>query len=243
MLGLIVADDLVGVARNHQVLAYGYEVDASGSTTVLVDDSNAPGRATRLAPHDDGWHSSTGEVWRGFFVHDYTPRTPPLLAPARVPPTHRVRSGEQVRLTHAWTGRTLGVVGPTSAPAPATVGPGSPDEAGTWWTVVRRDDGAPAQPGPMPRGAPLRHGDLVRLQHATAGVWLRSRRGTRSPVTAQQAVTCTDGPPTAACDWRVEVDGRAAAWTAGARVRLVHVATDAALHSHGHPCPGRAATR
>ncbi len=51
-------------------------------------------------------------------------------------------------------------------------------------------------------------------------------------------MTCTDGPPTAACDWRVEVDGRAAAWTAGARVRLVHVATDAALHSHGHPLPG-----
>ena len=59
--------------------AYGYELDdRTGRTTVLVHDSNTPDREVQLTS-DAGqpdWTASNGRTWRGFFVQDYTPRSP-----------------------------------------------------------------------------------------------------------------------------------------------------------------------
>ncbi|GEA86507.1 hypothetical protein [Cellulomonas cellasea] len=79
-LGLVRARSLAEAGENHQVVAYGFEHDrATGRTTVLVHDSAAPGVEVHLTSERDevGWTSSVGGRWRGFFVQDYTPRTPP----------------------------------------------------------------------------------------------------------------------------------------------------------------------
>lgn len=227
VLGLVVARELGAMAHNHQVLAYGYEVDEHGATTVLVYDSNAPGRQTRLTPTDDGWHSTTGELWRGFFLQDYAPATPPALISAALEPTRRLRGGDVIRLAHVESGRVLRADdNADTGGAVSTEGPGHPDAVESWWRLVVPDPTGPT--------APLCQGSVVRLEHIATGRWLSSRRGVRSPVTGQQAVSCAD----TADDWLVEVDGRASQWTAGSRVRLVHRATNAALHSHDHELRG-----
>jgi hypothetical protein len=79
-LGLIVARDLSGLGRNHQVVAYGYE-DEAGTLTVHIYDVNWPAQELTLTagPDDAMWlESSAGnEQWRGWFVQDYAPRRPP----------------------------------------------------------------------------------------------------------------------------------------------------------------------
>lgn len=87
--------------------------------------------------------------------------------------------------------------------------------------------------------APVRHGDVIRLEHLNTRRNLHSHGGIPSPVTGQQEVTAygTAGTGDANDDWRVEVDG-GGEWTAGTRLRLIHVATNHALHSHAgaaHP--------
>lgn len=69
----------------------------------------------------------------------------------------------------------------------------------------------------------------MRLRHVATGTYLGSPRGSRSPVTGQQGVRAGSSPD----EWTVEVDG-GGTWTAGARIRLVHVATGVTLHSHLH---------
>ncbi|MBO3083178.1 hypothetical protein [Cellulomonas fengjieae] len=228
VLGLVVARGLGAIGDNHQVVAYGYEHDpASGRTTVRIHDSNTPRRPVTLtSDRDQGdWTASNGRRWRGFFVQDYTPRPP------RVPTGHppgvkdEVRTGDTVTLSHVWTGLTLHSDDQRYA-QPGTDGaqlitcvPGSGDDAR--WLLVGAD---------VPDGTDLRNGSVVRLRHVSTGRWLSSTAGVRSPLSRQQQVGASPSPD-ASADWRIEVvDDRP--WTAGARVRLVHVATDAALHSH-----------
>ncbi|MCL5998645.1 MAG: hypothetical protein M1546_21690 [Chloroflexi bacterium] len=79
-LGLVVANELIGLARNHQVVAYGYDYDAASECyTVHIYDNNHPGKDVTLKsdktmPH---FQQSTGEKWRGFFVQDYLAQRPP----------------------------------------------------------------------------------------------------------------------------------------------------------------------
>lgn len=91
---------------------------------------------------------------------------------------------------------------------------------------------------PMRRGV-VKDGDVIRLMHVATGRNLHSHGGFPSPVTGQQEVTCfgSSGVGDGNDDWRVEVEG-GGQWLSGSRVRLVHVATAAALHSHygfSHP--------
>lgn len=81
-LGLIVARNLNDLGRNHQVVAYGYDLDAKTQhMTVYIYDVNWPGLEITLSSgkNDAGWfESSPGkEQWRGWFVQDYAPRRPP----------------------------------------------------------------------------------------------------------------------------------------------------------------------
>lgn len=81
-LGLIVARDLGGLGRNHQVVAYGYDYDeATKKMTVYIYDVNWPGQEITLTSgaNDAGWfeNSPGKEQWRGWFVQDYAPRRPP----------------------------------------------------------------------------------------------------------------------------------------------------------------------
>src|SRR5205807_833121 len=81
VLGLIRAQssDPRDLGKNHQVLAYGYDLDdAVGRLTVRLYDPNHPDTETTLscsttagAPLDLQY--SGGEPTRGFFVNPYSP--------------------------------------------------------------------------------------------------------------------------------------------------------------------------
>lgn len=80
---LIHARDLANIGLNHQVVAYGYDVEAGGIKVYLYD-CNHPGEESTLV--SDGVtpgftetcpSGQCGEQWRGFFVHPaYTPAPP-----------------------------------------------------------------------------------------------------------------------------------------------------------------------
>lgn len=70
------------VTNAHQVLARGYAVDGAGNKTVYLWDPNYPAATAALfqAAGDTLWRESGGGsrgTWRGFFVEDYEPATPP----------------------------------------------------------------------------------------------------------------------------------------------------------------------
>ena len=223
-LGLVIARSIGAVGTNHQVVAHGYAREG-GVTSVLITDSNSPGREVRLTPGKSGWVASNGPTWRGFFVQDYRAEKPVVLTSSPADPAHAVRGGDVVALSHARTGTTLHADGRRVAGVHATVG-----DAERWQLVAPDDASDDASDDPTGLAAdprPWADGDRLRLRHVASGTWLTSRAGMRSPVTGQQLVDVRPQPD----DWRVEVDG-GGSWCAGARVRLVHVATGAALHSH-----------
>ena len=81
-LGLIYADELSELGRNHQVVGYGYEIDkTSGEMIVYIYDVNYADQAYALLskPGEDQWRetSPNKEIWRGWFVQDYSPKRPP----------------------------------------------------------------------------------------------------------------------------------------------------------------------
>ncbi|RHA40115.1 hypothetical protein [Cellulomonas rhizosphaerae] len=212
-LGLVVARSIGAIGKNHQVVAHGY-ARTGDVTSLLITDSNSPGQEVTLTPVKGGWKASNGPTWRGFFVQDYKPRKPTVLTRAPADPARAIGPGSVVVLSHVWTGMTLH----------ADRTPWSYDGCplGTRVTAVRStatdDECWAVEAGTAGR---------VRLRHVATGSYLGSPRGSRSPVTGQQGVRVGSTPN----EWRVEVDGT---WTAGARVRLVHAETGAALHSHLH---------
>ena len=229
VLGLVVARNLAAIGDNHQVIAYGYEQDrATGRTTVLIHDSNTPRKAVTLTSEADqhDWTASNGHSWRGFFLQDYTPRRPRVLTKKAPGVKDPVSTGDTVKLSHVWTGLTL-----HSHDLPYTH-PGSDGLqqvtcfGGPTTTTAGCSSGPPGPP-PEPTCATGRSSGCGTCPPAGG---CAAARGVRSPLSHQQQVSASDTAD-AAADWRVEVvDDRP--WTAGARVRLVHVATDAALHSH-----------
>jgi hypothetical protein len=82
VLGLVAARDLAEVARNRQVVAYGYDQDGAGAVRVQVYDSHHPDEEVVLStdpgnPQVDS--SAPGGPWRGLFVQDYVTERPPYL--------------------------------------------------------------------------------------------------------------------------------------------------------------------
>jgi hypothetical protein len=107
-----------------------------------------------------------------------------------------------------------------------------------YWIVK----GPHGKPESFKAGQPIENGDIIRLEHQVTRKNLHSQRGYPSPVTGstgQQEVAAfgVDGVGNSNDNWRVEVDGEGT-WYAGERVRLIHVETQYALHSHSsqsHP--------
>ena len=93
--------------------------------------------------------------------------------------------------------------------------------------------GPHGQNTPQTYGQQIKHGDVVRLEHVATGRNLHSHGGISSPLTGQQEVTAfgINGNGDFNDNWCVEVDG-AGPWTTDRAVRLIHVATGVALHSH-----------
>ncbi|HWJ85636.1 MAG TPA: hypothetical protein VNR62_09405 [Cellulomonas sp.] len=112
---------------------------------------------------------------------------------------------------------------------PPGSGPASAVPAGSTPSSTAPTDPKPAADPRRGSSGPVASGARVRLRHVATGTYLGSPRGSRSPVTGQQGVRAGSSPD----EWTVEVDG-GGTWTAGARIRLVHVATGVALHSHLH---------
>ena len=81
VLGLIVATDIKKVGDNHQVVAYGYDLDpATNELSVYIYDNNNPDTEVVLTTAPDNPHvnaSNRRDPWRGFFVHHYSPAIPP----------------------------------------------------------------------------------------------------------------------------------------------------------------------
>ena len=95
--------------------------------------------------------------------------------------------------------------------------------------------GPHSQPPGYRWGEPVRDGDVIRLEHVGSRRNLHSHAGIPSPATGQQEVTCfgEQGSGDANDDWRVQIEG-GGTWVAGKRIRLIHVPTNHALHSHLH---------
>ena len=235
VLGLIQATNLGSIGDNHQVVAYGYESHgAAGTQTVFIYDNNHPGKEVTLSsergnPH---WVASTGEVWRGFFVQDYGHRNPPVFTRSPANPDQRLTYGATIKLSHVFTGRTLhshalnyGHSG-TSGQQQVTAFEGADDN--DLWRIKT------AHGQPDRNGQPVRGGDVIRLEHVLTRRNLHSHSGHPSPVTRQQEVTCfgNGGQGDGNDNWKVELSGD---WFAKQRLRLVHVATNHALHSHAGP--------
>jgi hypothetical protein len=241
-LGLIQATNLTDIGKNHQVVAYGYDYYPDrGFMTVYVYDNNHPGAEVRLTsgPGNPHFNASTGEEWRGFFVHDYARVNPPVYTTRPPAQGQAARYGDTVKVGHVMTGRTLhshahnyGHPG-TSGQQQVTAFEGA-DDNDLW-----RIKGPHGQPEGYRQGQPVRHGEVVRLEHVLTRRNLHSHAGIPSPCTGQQEVTCfgSNGIGDGNDNWRVEIDG-GGAWAAGGRLRLVHVPTNQALHSHlgwSHP--------
>ncbi len=80
VLGLIKARSISEVAQNHQVVAYGYDQDGNGTKKVYIYDNNHRDVEVVLTSEQGqaNFSASTGEQWRGFFVHSYSRKSPPV---------------------------------------------------------------------------------------------------------------------------------------------------------------------
>lgn len=109
-----------------------------------------------------------------------------------------------------------------------------------WW-IIKGPDGNGRFNCPI-GGLVLNH-SIVRLEHMLTGRNLHSHNGFHSPATHQGEVTAYGefGIGDANDNWRLEIHDRQPGmpWRINEKIRLVHIATNHALHSHqGHATPG-----
>lgn len=80
-------------------------------------------------------------------------------------------------------------------------------------------------------GNPLKSGSIFRLRHFVTGQYLHSHQGYPAPITSgQQEITAWTGKDSNDM-WQVEFSA-GGSWSADKKVRLIHLSTNAALHSH-----------
>jgi hypothetical protein len=88
-LGLTRSRDVGQFGDDHQVVAYGYDIDGDTSR-VYIWDNRAPDRECVLSftstydPGNRAIHNSYGDDWRGFFVESYSPQLPNYLLNRRL---------------------------------------------------------------------------------------------------------------------------------------------------------------
>jgi len=150
-----------------------------------------------------------------------------------------VKYGDSITLTHVNTGHSLHSHGinyshsGSSGQQQITAYSGS-DSNDLW--LVKAQDGLPAD---YYTERPIRHGNIIRLEHIQTKRNLHSHGGIPSPLTGQQEVSAYGdmGEGDFNDNWKVEVRG-GGVWYEKKRVRLIHVDTGGALHSHaGHSHP------
>ncbi len=83
-LGLIAVSNLIRIGENHHVVLCGYEmnIEAQRVSSLLIYDPNHPEQTVVLTIdyNSSCFRSSTGKIWRGFFVRDdYVPQLPTWL--------------------------------------------------------------------------------------------------------------------------------------------------------------------
>lgn len=149
-----------------------------------------------------------------------------------------VKYGDVIRLKHVATSHALhshriNYSHPRSSQQQQVTAYSDQDSNDYW--LVKVQHGLPSD---RKSGQSLRHNDILRLEHVPTKTNLHSHIAP-SPLTGQQEVTAfgVDGEGDANDNWRVEVDGKGI-WFEKKKVRLIHLDTKSALHSHaGHSHP------
>ncbi|HEY9877289.1 MAG TPA: hypothetical protein V6D29_02480 [Leptolyngbyaceae cyanobacterium] len=177
-----------------------------------------------------------GSTW------DYTIRYRIYQGPPSFP-EYPLTYGSVIKLEHCATTRTLcshaqpyshpGSSGQRQVTAFEGVSSSAPWGDKTWWVVL----GPHGVPDGYRFGAPIQDGDIIRLGN---GGFLHSHGGITSPITQQQEVTCfsNNSQGDDNDNWRVELEFGEGQWNYNRRLRLIHVNTNHALHSHfgfAHP--------
>lgn len=103
------------------------------------------------------------------------------------------------------------------------------NDTNDFW-VVKGTDGEAQN---IHEGQAVRDGDIIRFEHLMTRKNLHSHDNCPSPVSGQREVTCYGpyGHGDDNDDWRIEIDG-GGTWDTVKKVRLIHVNTNNALHSH-----------
>jgi dolichyl-phosphate-mannose--protein O-mannosyl transferase len=116
----------------------------------------------------------------------------------------------------------------TSGQQQVTAVPEPPDGNDFW--IVKGPHG---QPELYKDGQSVENGHLIRLQHLNTRRNLHSHGNAPSPLTGQQEVTAYEHEASGDSNdnWRVEVEG-GGIWTNRKRIKLIHIETGHALHSH-----------
>lgn len=150
-----------------------------------------------------------------------------------------IRIGDTIRLLHRLTGFALHsnhalYSHPGSSKQQQVTAFGGADLNDSWVVKAQNGFGDTTR-----RGRVVSHGDIIRLEHRNTRKNLHSHRGAPSPVTGQQEVTAfgTDGVGDTNDNWRVDISQRGF-WKEEVPVRLIHVESECALHSHrgfAHP--------
>lgn len=153
-------------------------------------------------------------------------------------PWNNVKYGSVVKIKHMLTGCALHSHAQnyshpaTSGQQQVTAYAGS-DDNDLW--LIKRPHGYGTD---FPAGQPVKDWDVIRLEHVLTRRNLHSHAGVPSPVTGQQEVTAygTNGIGDGNDNWRIELEG-GGIWEKGQVIRLIHVETNHALHSHvaSHP--------
>jgi len=154
-----------------------------------------------------------------------------------------VTCGSSIKLLHASTKYRLHshevAYGSGSGQQSVTCFEGG-DDANSYWTVQA---GMGAKAEACPQGTVLKHGSIIRFQHASTKKWLHSHLH-QSPLSGNQEVSCYGGQDQSDTgdNWRVELE-KGSTWVKDGKVRLVHVDTEKSLGSHdkkfGRPIAGQ----
>jgi hypothetical protein len=159
VLGLVGARDIANIgARNHQVVAYGYDADAAAQAIqIYVYDSSSPNQQIVLSTDANSPHvaaSNHSEPWRGLFVHEYAFRSPPVpgtaLWSAQASGQLLTPDGDQIDYAIE-----RGVVSQDVVEFVLTLGPGVspkkalnlPDGEGSSWDIAAEGAGASGSSG------------------------------------------------------------------------------------------------
>jgi hypothetical protein len=100
-VGLVAARDLAAIGTNHQIVAFGYDIDGAADLLHLYcyDNNHRDIEVTlTVGPGRTPVRQSTGETWRGYFLEAYAPIRPTYTpAPPAAVPTGPAAHGDDMQ--------------------------------------------------------------------------------------------------------------------------------------------------